>query len=139
MAGTFMAAPLGGGQECLSAAEPSIVYSGVETETLRDETFSCLTALCSLIAFIPSSSFQTSSISSGIGTAAKFIGAGAATVGVAGFGGGTGSMFESVITDYARNPLLLQQLFHYTILGFVLSEALGLFCLMVIFLILFAM
>ncbi|KAG7282224.1 hypothetical protein CRUP_038392 [Coryphaenoides rupestris] len=66
-------------------------------------------------------SFQTSAVSRDIDTAAKFIGAGAATVGVAG------------------NPSLKQQLFSYAILGFALSEAMGLFCLMVAFLILFAM
>ncbi|XP_010282577.1 PREDICTED: ATP synthase F(0) complex subunit C3, mitochondrial-like [Phaethon lepturus] len=37
------------------------------------------------------------------------------------------------------NPSLKQQLFSYAILGFALSEAMGLFCLMVAFLILFAM
>ncbi|CAO2644541.1 ATP synthase F(0) complex subunit C2, mitochondrial [Lemmus lemmus] len=42
-------------------------------------------------------------------------------------------------SSYARNPSLKQQLFSYAILGFTLSEAMGLFCLMVAFLILFAM
>merc|ERR1712048_335565 len=64
-----------------------------------------------------------------IDTAAKFIGAGAATVGV----------FGSLIIGYARNPSLKSQLFSYAILGFALSEAMGLFCLMVAFLILFAL
>merc|ERR1739842_199841 len=58
-------------------------------------------------------SFQTSTPQRDIDSAAKFIGAGAATVG------------------YARNPSLKQQLFSYAILGFALSEAMGLFCLMV--------
>merc|ERR1712226_601690 len=48
-----------------------------------------------------------------IDSAAKFIGAGAATVAVAG----------SLIIGYARNPSLKQQLFSYAILGFALSEA----------------
>ncbi|KAL7860518.1 hypothetical protein AOLI_G00168670 [Acnodon oligacanthus] len=74
-----------------------------------------------------------------IDTAAKFIGAGAATVGVAGSGAGIGTVFGSLIIGYARNPSLKQQLFSYAILGFALSEAMGLFCLMVAFLILFAM
>ncbi|CAB1328087.1 unnamed protein product [Coregonus sp. 'balchen'] len=73
--------------------------------------------------------FQTSAVSRDIDTAAKFIGAGAATVGVAGSGAGIGTV----------NPSLKQQLFSYAILGFALSEAMGLFCLMVAFLILFAM
>ena len=70
-------------------------------------------------------------------TAAKFIGPGAATVGMAGSGAGTGTVFGSLILGYARNPSLKQQLFSSTILGFVLSEAMGLFCLMVTLLILF--
>merc|ERR1712028_116963 len=74
-----------------------------------------------------------------IDTAAKFIGAGAATVGVAGSGAGIGTVFGSLIIGYARNPSLKQQLFSYAILGFALSEAMGLFCLMVAFLILFAL
>uniref|UniRef100_A0A8C6TDW4 ATP synthase lipid-binding protein n=1 Tax=Neogobius melanostomus TaxID=47308 RepID=A0A8C6TDW4_9GOBI len=84
-------------------------------------------------------SFQTSAVSRDIDTAAKFIGAGAATVGVAGSGAGIGTVFGSLIIGYARNPSLKQQLFSYAILGFALSEAMGLFCLMVAFLILFAM
>ncbi|XP_044522425.1 ATP synthase F(0) complex subunit C3, mitochondrial [Gracilinanus agilis] len=83
--------------------------------------------------------FQTSAISRDVDTAAKFIGAGAATVGVAGSGAGIGTVFGSLIIGYARNPSLKQQLFSYAILGFALSEAMGLFCLMVAFLILFAM
>ncbi|KAL4635505.1 ATP synthase F(0) complex subunit C3, mitochondrial [Arapaima gigas] len=87
----------------------------------------------------PVRSLQTSTVSRDIDTAAKFIGAGAATVGVAGSGAGIGTVFGSLIIGYARNPSLKQQLFSYAILGFALSEAMGLFCLMVAFLILFAM
>ncbi|XP_012054587.1 PREDICTED: ATP synthase lipid-binding protein, mitochondrial isoform X1 [Atta cephalotes] len=83
-------------------------------------------------------SFQTSTVSRDIDSAAKFIGAGAATVGVAGSGAGIGSVFGSLIIGYARNPSLKQQLFSYAILGFALSEAMGLFCLMMAFLLLFA-
>jgi F-type H+-transporting ATPase subunit c len=81
---------------------------------------------------------QTSAACRDIDSAAKFIGAGAATVGVAGSGAGIGSVFGSLIVGYARNPSLKQQLFSYAILGFALSEAMGLFCLMMAFLILFA-
>merc|ERR1711992_106311 len=82
---------------------------------------------------------STSAPKSDIDSAAKFIGAGAATVGVAGSGAGIGSVFGSLIIGYARNPSLKQQLFSYAILGFALSEVMGLFCLMVAFLILFAL
>uniref|UniRef100_G1KXN4 ATP synthase lipid-binding protein n=2 Tax=Anolis carolinensis TaxID=28377 RepID=G1KXN4_ANOCA len=85
--------------------------------------------------------FQTSVISCDIDAAAKFIGAGAgtATVGVADSGAGTGTVFGSLIISYAKNPSLNQQLFFYAILGFALSETMGLFCLMVAFLIFFTM
>jgi len=81
---------------------------------------------------------QTTAANKDIDSAAKFIGAGAATVGVAGSGAGIGSVFGSLIIGYARNPSLKQQLFSYAILGFALSEAMGLFCLMMAFLLLFA-
>merc|ERR1711970_1483806 len=84
-------------------------------------------------------SMQTTSANRDIDSAAKYIGAGAATVGAAGSGAGIGSVFSSLIIGYARNPSLKQQLFSYAILGFALSEAMGLFCLMVAFLILFAL
>jgi len=87
---------------------------------------------------VPVRSFQTSSKVMDIDSAAKYIGAGAATVGVAGSGAGIGSVFGSLIIGYARNPSLKQQLFSYAILGFALSEAMGLFCLMMAFLLLFA-
>ena len=83
-------------------------------------------------------SFQTSVTRRDIDQAAKYIGAGAATVGVAGSGAGIGSVFGSLVIGYARNPSLKQQLFSYAILGFALSEAMGLFCLMMAFLLLFA-
>lgn len=71
--------------------------------------------------------------------AAKFVGAGAATIGAAGSGAGIGAVFGNLIIGYARNPSLKQQLFTYAILGFALSEVMGLFCLMMAFLILFAL
>jgi len=83
-------------------------------------------------------SLQTSAVQRDIDQAAKYIGAGAATVGAAGSGAGIGSVFGSLVIGYARNPSLKQQLFSYAILGFALSEAMGLFCLMMAFLILFA-
>lgn len=69
--------------------------------------------------------------------ATKLIGAGLATIGAAGSGVGIGVVFGSLITGYARNPSLKQQLFGYAIIGFALSEAVALFALMVAFLILY--
>nr|YP_001648555.1 ATP synthase F0 subunit 9 [Chondrilla aff. nucula CHOND]YP_001648611.1 ATP synthase F0 subunit 9 [Halisarca dujardinii]YP_004123487.1 ATP synthase F0 subunit 9 [Halisarca harmelini]ABW76575.1 ATP synthase F0 subunit 9 [Chondrilla aff. nucula CHOND]ABW76603.1 ATP synthase F0 subunit 9 [Halisarca dujardinii]ADT81738.1 ATP synthase F0 subunit 9 [Halisarca harmelini] len=71
-------------------------------------------------------------------SAAKFVGAGAATIGAAGSGAGIGTVFGNLIIGYSRNPSLKQQLFTYAILGFALSEAMGLFCLMMAFLLLYA-
>lgn len=62
----------------------------------------------------PLQEFQSSVISRDIDIAAKFIGAGAATVDVAGSGAG------SLMIGYARNPFLKQQFFSYAILGFAL-------------------
>jgi F-type H+-transporting ATPase subunit c len=68
---------------------------------------------------------------------AKLIGAGAAAVSLAGVGVGIGSVFASLISSAARNPSMAKQLFSYAILGFALTEAVGLFALMIVFLILF--
>ena len=70
--------------------------------------------------------------------ASKNIGAGAATIGLAGAGAGIGAVFCGLIIAYGRNPSLKNELFGYTILGFALSEATGLFALMMAFLILFS-
>lgn len=70
--------------------------------------------------------------------AAKIIGSAIATVGLMGAGIGIGLVFSSLITGVSRNPSVRGQLFQYSILGFALSEATGLFCLMVAFLLLYA-
>mgnify|MGYP003571966050 CR=1 FL=1 len=84
-------------------------------------------------------SFQTSATRRDIDQAAKYIGAGAATAGAAGSGAGIGNVFGALCVAYARNPSLKNNLFTYAILGFALSEAMGLFCLMIAFMILFAL
>ena len=66
--------------------------------------------------------------------AAKFIGAGAASIGLAGAGAGIGVVF-----GYSRNPSLQAEMFKICILGFALTEAMALFALMMAFLILFAL
>jgi len=67
----------------------------------------------------------------------KMIGAGAAAIGLAGSGAGIGIVFGALILGVARNPQLDAKLFSYAILGFALSEAAGLFSLMIAFMILF--
>jgi F-type H+-transporting ATPase subunit c len=68
---------------------------------------------------------------------AKFIGAGLATIALAGSGVGIGTVFGALIIGLSRNPAVGKQLFIYAILGFALTEAIALFGLMVAFLILF--
>jgi F-type H+-transporting ATPase subunit c len=69
--------------------------------------------------------------------AAKMIGAGLATIGLAGVGAGVGIVFGALVMAYSRNPSLRQQLFSFAILGFALTEAVGLFAIMMAFLIMF--
>lgn len=70
-------------------------------------------------------------------TAAKLIGGGMAAVGLAGAGAGIGTIFGNLLVAYSRNPEENTQLFQYAILGFALTEAIALFVLMVVFLILY--
>jgi len=104
-------------------------YSGIAATMAKPQ----VSALVSQIR-----SIQTTAVSRDIDQAAKYIGAGAATVGLAGSGAGIGSVFGSLVIGYARNPSLKGQLFSFAILGFALSEAMGLFSLMMAFLLLFA-
>jgi len=69
---------------------------------------------------------------------AKIIGAGLATISAAGSGVGIGIVFAGLMLAYSRNPSLKGQLFTYAIFGFALSEAMGLFSLMIAFLLLYA-
>ncbi|GCF01649.1 ATPase complex subunit 9 [Zygosaccharomyces mellis] len=70
--------------------------------------------------------------------AAKYIGAGISTIGLLGAGIGIAVVFAALINGVSRNPSLKDTLFPYAILGFALAEALGLFCLMISFLLLYA-
>ncbi|XP_036600267.1 ATP synthase F(0) complex subunit C2, mitochondrial-like [Trichosurus vulpecula] len=94
--------------QMLSRPLSAVVLKRPEVQT--DENLSILSASGPLSSLVPRYGFQTSAISRDIDTAAKFIGAGAATVGVAGSGAGIGTVFGSLIIGYARNPSLKQQL-----------------------------
>ena len=69
----------------------------------------------------------------------KNIGAGLATIGVAGAGVGIGLIFASYILAISQNSDndFEKKAFKYVMLGFALTEAVGLLALMVAFLILF--
>jgi F-type H+-transporting ATPase subunit c len=69
--------------------------------------------------------------------AAKMIGAGLATIALFGVGIGIGNIFSNLITTVGRNPSVQQRVFPFAIIGFALVEAVGLFALLIAFLVLF--
>jgi len=68
----------------------------------------------------------------------KSCGAGLATIGLAGAGVGVGIVFGSLVFSLSRNPGERDTLFKFAMLGFALTEAVGLLALMMAFLILFS-
>ena len=69
--------------------------------------------------------------------AAKALGAGIAVIALAGVGLGIGQIFSAMVQGVARNPGARDSVFPIGILGFALTEATGLFALLIAFLILF--
>jgi len=70
--------------------------------------------------------------------AAKFIGAGLATIGLAGAGIGVGNLFGQFLAGALRNPSAADGQFARLIFGFAVTEALGIFSLLIALLLLFA-
>ena len=71
-------------------------------------------------------------------SSAKLVGAGMATIGLAGTGVGIGTVFGCLVLGTARNPNRGKDLFKIAMLGFAFTEAIALFALMMALLILFA-
>ncbi|MBP7859427.1 F0F1 ATP synthase subunit C [Patescibacteria group bacterium] len=69
---------------------------------------------------------------------ARRVGSGLATAGLGGVGTGIGLVFSGLIKGFSRNPSLKDDLFSYAIFGFALTEAIGLFALMMAFMLLYA-
>ncbi len=69
--------------------------------------------------------------------AAKLIGAGIATIALAGAGVGIGTIFGNYLAGALRNPGAAQGQFANLLLGFALTEATGLFGLVVALILLF--
>lgn len=70
--------------------------------------------------------------------AAKLIAAGIATIALGGAATGIGQVFGSLIIGTSRNPALRKEQFNIAILGFALTEALGLFAQMFALIFLYA-
>jgi F-type H+-transporting ATPase subunit c len=68
----------------------------------------------------------------------KFIGSGLATIGLVGAGVGVGIVFGSYIMACSQNNAIKDDLFKFALLGFALTEAVGLLALMMAFLIFFS-
>ncbi len=69
--------------------------------------------------------------------AAKFIGAGLACIGIFGAALGVGNIFSSFLTGAMRNPSAAPSQFGNLIFGFAVTEALGIFSLLIALLLLF--
>jgi F-type H+-transporting ATPase subunit c len=70
--------------------------------------------------------------------AAKYIGAGIACIGMGGAGAGVG-IFGNYLAAAVRNPSAAQGQFGNLIFGFAVTEALGIFSLLIALLLLFAL
>ena len=70
--------------------------------------------------------------------AAKYIGAGLATLGMGGAAIGVGNIFSHFLNGALRNPSAAQGQFANLIFGFAVTEALGIFSLLIALLLLFA-
>jgi len=70
--------------------------------------------------------------------AAKYIGAGIACIGMGGAALGVGTIFGSYLAAALRNPSASHGQFGNLIFGFAITEALGIFSLLVALLLLFA-
>ena len=68
---------------------------------------------------------------------ARLIGAGLATIGVAGAGVGIGIIFGQYVSWSMRNPAAAPKVFGNVLLGFALTEAVALYALVMAFLIMF--
>ena len=71
--------------------------------------------------------------------AAKYIGAGIACIGMGGAGVGVGNIFAAYLEGAMRNPSAAPQQFGNLIFGFAVTEALGIFSLLIALLLLFAL
>jgi F-type H+-transporting ATPase subunit c len=68
----------------------------------------------------------------------KFIGAGIACIGMGGAGVGVGVIFGNYLAGALRNPAAAASQFSNLIFGFAVTEALGIFSLVIAFLLLYA-
>lgn len=68
----------------------------------------------------------------------SLVGSGLATIGLVGAGVGVGTVFGSLLVAVSRNPGIQPDSFRLAILGFALTEAVGLLALMMAFMIMYS-
>lgn len=90
------------------------------------------------IFFLAAEDTQTLTSSVNTEIVARRVGSGLATAGLGGVGTGIGLVFSGLIKGFSWNPSLKDDLFSYAIFGFALTEAMGLFALMIAFMLLYA-
>ena len=73
-----------------------------------------------------------------LANAGKYIGAGLACIGMAGAGVGLGTLFDNFLSGALRNPSAADAQFGRLIFGFAVTEALGIFSLLIALLLIFA-
>ena len=73
-----------------------------------------------------------------LANAGKYIGAGLACIGMAGAGVGLGTLFGNFLSGARRNPSAADAQFGRLIFGFAVTEALGIFSLLIALLLIFA-
>jgi len=73
-----------------------------------------------------------------LANAGKYIGAGLACIGMAGAGAGLGTLFGNFLQGALRNPSAADGQFGRLIFGFAVTEALGIFSLLIALLLIFA-
>lgn len=72
-----------------------------------------------------------------IAGALKYLAAGIGVVALGGVGTGVGNVFSAFIHEFSRNPGAKKQLFTYALIGVALTEAIGLYALVIVFILLF--
>ncbi|GLC46085.1 hypothetical protein PLESTB_001034300 [Pleodorina starrii] len=117
-------------QTPILGVSPSTIASGIRAQSVSSSLSLHKQAV------LPNALVQERAMS--VLAASKMVGAGCATIALAGVGAGLGVMFGSLINGAARNPNIAKQLVGYALLGFALTESIALFSLLVVFLILFA-
>lgn len=73
-----------------------------------------------------------------INSGLKYIGAGIGTIALGGVGAGVGKIFAAFLHESSRNPGGRKQLFTYALIGLALTEAIGLYALVIVFIIMFS-